>query len=154
MTEYKDLSTDEMRTLYDALEKQYEKYCALNLELNMARGKPSPEQLELSMPMLDCVSSGTDYLADDGTDCRNYGVLARPARSPHAHRRHARRHARAGRDMRRLEPQHHVRHHCSGLDNGAGRSDALGRARKRQVHLPEPRATTVISPSASTSASR
>lgn len=76
MTEYKDLSTDEMRTLYDALEKQYEKYCALNLELNMARGKPSPEQLELSMPMLDCVNSTSDYRAADGTDCRNYGVLA------------------------------------------------------------------------------
>lgn len=76
MTEYKDLSTDEMRTLYDALEKQYEEYCALNLELNMARGKPSPEQLELSMPMLDCVNSTSDYRAADGTDCRNYGVLA------------------------------------------------------------------------------
>lgn len=76
MTEYKDLSTDEMRTLYDALEKQYEEYCALNLELNMARGKPSPEQLELSMPMLDCVNSTSGYRAADGTDCRNYGVLA------------------------------------------------------------------------------
>lgn len=76
MTEYKDLSTDEMRTLYDALEKQYEEYCALNLELNMARGKPSPEQLELSMPMLDCVNSTSDCHAADGTDCRNYGVLA------------------------------------------------------------------------------
>lgn len=76
MTEYKDLSTDEMRTLYDALEKQYEEYCALNLKLNMARGKPSPEQLELSMPMLDCMNSKSDYRAADGTDCRNYGVLA------------------------------------------------------------------------------
>lgn len=76
MTEYKDLSTDEMRTLYDALERQYEEYCALDLELNMARGKPSPEQLELSMPMLDCVNSTSDYRAADGTDCRNYGVLA------------------------------------------------------------------------------
>lgn len=76
MTEYKDLSTDEMRTLYDALERQYEEYCALDLELNMARGKPSSEQLELSMPMLDCVNSTSDYRAADGTDCRNYGVLA------------------------------------------------------------------------------
>lgn len=76
MTEYKDLSTDEMRTLYDALERQYEEYYALDLELNMARGKPSPEQLELSMPMLDCVNSTSDYRAADGTDCRNYGVLA------------------------------------------------------------------------------
>ncbi len=76
MTEYKDLGTDEMRALYDALEKQYEQYCALGLELNMARGKPSPAQLDLSMPLLDCVSSASDYHAEDGTDCRNYGVLA------------------------------------------------------------------------------
>ena len=76
MTEYKDMDVGEMRELYDELARQYERYCALGLELNMARGKPSPAQLELSMPLLDCVNSEADYLADDGTDCRNYGVLA------------------------------------------------------------------------------
>ena len=76
MTEYKDMGAGEMRELYDELARQYERYCALGLELNMARGKPSPAQLELSMPLLDCVNSEADYLADDGTDCRNYGVLA------------------------------------------------------------------------------
>ena len=76
MTEYKDMGAGEMRELYGELARQYERYCALGLELNMARGKPSPAQLELSMPLLDCVNSEADYLADDGTDCRNYGVLA------------------------------------------------------------------------------
>ena len=76
MTEYKDMGAGEMRELYDELARQYERYCALGLELNRARGKPSPAQLELSMPLLDCVNSEADYLADDGTDCRNYGVLA------------------------------------------------------------------------------
>lgn len=82
MTEYKDMGAGEMRELYDELARQYERYCALGLELNMARGKPSPAQLELSMPLLDCVNSGADYLADDGTDCRNYGVLAGPGPRP------------------------------------------------------------------------
>lgn len=68
MTEYKDMGAGEMRELYDELARQYERYCALGLELNMARGKPSPAQLELSMPLLDCVNSEADYLADDGTD--------------------------------------------------------------------------------------
>lgn len=76
MAEYKDLSKDEMKTLYAELKRQYDDYCALGLALNMARGKPSPAQLDLSMPMMECVSSARGYHAADGTDCRNYGVLA------------------------------------------------------------------------------
>ena len=41
----------------------------------MARGKPSVEQLNLSMGMMDVLSSTSDLTCDDGTDCRNYGVL-------------------------------------------------------------------------------
>lgn len=76
MTQYKDLNADEQKKLYEELEKQYEDFRALDLELNMARGKPSPEQLELSMPMLDAINATSDLHAEDGTDCRNYGVLA------------------------------------------------------------------------------
>lgn len=76
MTQYKDLSADEQRELYESLKRQYDDFRALNLELNMARGKPSPEQLGLSMPMLDVINARSDLHAVDGTDCRNYGVLA------------------------------------------------------------------------------
>ena len=41
----------------------------------MSRGKPSSAQLDLSMDMLNCVTSEDCYKAEDGTDCRNYGVL-------------------------------------------------------------------------------
>ena len=41
----------------------------------MARGKPCVEQLNLSMGMMDVLSSSADLTCDDGTDCRNYGVL-------------------------------------------------------------------------------
>ena len=40
----------------------------------MARGKPSPDQLELSLPMLATLAPDSD-LTDGGIDCRNYGCI-------------------------------------------------------------------------------
>ena len=57
------------------LEAQVGEIRARGLKLNMARGKPSPEQLDLSLPMLDVLGADADLTASDGTDCRNYGVL-------------------------------------------------------------------------------
>ena len=56
----------ELRAAYDAFRGR-------GLALDMTRGKPCPEQLDLSLGLLDCL--GRDYQAADGTDCRNYGVL-------------------------------------------------------------------------------
>ena len=44
------------------------------LKLDMTRGKPSVEQLDLSAGLLS-VLGPSDYRAADGTDCRNYGIL-------------------------------------------------------------------------------
>ena len=55
--------------------KEYKKYQDMHLNLNMARGKPCKEQLDLSMPMMDVLNSETDLNCEDGIDCRNYGVL-------------------------------------------------------------------------------
>lgn len=63
-----------MDNLEDLL-KEYKKYQDMHLNLNMARGKPSKEQLDLSMPMMDVLSSQADMNCEDGIDCRNYGVL-------------------------------------------------------------------------------
>ena len=41
----------------------------------MSRGKPSKEQLELSMPMMDVLTSETPLVSRAGTDIRNYGVI-------------------------------------------------------------------------------
>ena len=60
----------------ETLQQEYESWKAKELSLNMARGKPSVAQLELSMPMLDILDSQADMLAEDGTDTRNYGVGA------------------------------------------------------------------------------
>ena len=48
----------------------------MDLNLDMSRGKPSVEQLDLSMGLMDVLSSDSDLACEDGTDCRNYGVIA------------------------------------------------------------------------------
>ena len=75
MSTYEEMTRDELLTLKDALQKEYDEYCALDLSLNMARGKPAKDQLDLSMPMLDIISSTTDCIDEAGTDLRNYGIL-------------------------------------------------------------------------------
>ncbi|MBQ8577713.1 MAG: aminotransferase [Clostridia bacterium] len=75
MKAYKDYTTDELNALYRSLLVQYKEYQARDLQLNMARGKPCVEQLDLSMGMMDVLSGDSDLLCEDGTDCRNYGVL-------------------------------------------------------------------------------
>lgn len=75
MQAYKEMTKEQLQALRDALMAQYKEYQSRNLELNMARGKPSAEQLNLSMGMMDVLSGDSDLTCDDGTDCRNYGVL-------------------------------------------------------------------------------
>lgn len=53
----------------------YEAFQAMKLQLNMARGNPSPEQLALTMPMMDTLSADDVLISETGEDCRNYGVL-------------------------------------------------------------------------------
>ncbi len=60
------------------IQESYEAFKAKGLRLNLTRGKPSPEQLDLSSELL-ALPGVTDYVADDGTDCRNYfGVQGIP----------------------------------------------------------------------------
>ncbi|MBR3258770.1 MAG: aminotransferase, partial [Eggerthellaceae bacterium] len=70
------MDREELQAEYEAQKHAFEGWKAKGLALNMARGKPSAQQLELSMPMLDVLASGADYVAEDGTDVRNYGGLA------------------------------------------------------------------------------
>ena len=56
--------------LYDDIRKRYEEKCSKRLSINMERGWPSKEQLELSMPMLGMVTENTDLCRED--DYRGY----------------------------------------------------------------------------------
>lgn len=75
MKKYIEFSKDELNKELETLSEEYKEYASLNLKLNMARGKPCKEQLDLSMGMLDVVNSESSYLTEDGTDCRNYGLF-------------------------------------------------------------------------------
>lgn len=72
---YTDLSRDELLSLRGALETEYEAFRAQGLSLNMARGKPAADQLKLSLALLDELNADSDLFSEDGTDCRNYGVM-------------------------------------------------------------------------------
>ncbi len=58
------------------LRKQYEDYKAKGLQLDMSRGKPGADQLDLTLNiMLECVNPRDGYKASNGIDVRNYGLL-------------------------------------------------------------------------------
>ena len=59
----------------DELLKQINEYKYLDLQIDMTRGRPSPEQLDLSLPMMNVLNSDSDYFDADHNDTRNYGSL-------------------------------------------------------------------------------
>ena len=75
MTAYKDLSREELLELKSGLEARFTEIKEKGLKLDMSRGKPSAEQLNLSMEMMDVLNSSADLICEDGVDCRNYGGL-------------------------------------------------------------------------------
>ncbi|GAJ99276.1 aspartate transaminase [Geomicrobium sp. JCM 19055] len=75
MTQLQALSKEELQSRLEELTKQYERYQSENLNLNMSRGKPAPEQLDLSMEMLDLFDQHSTLHAENGIDLRNYGGL-------------------------------------------------------------------------------
>lgn len=74
MTQLADLSDSDLKALHERVRAQYDAFKGRGLALNMARGKPSPEQLDLAESLLDKPGAG-NHTAGDGTDCRNYGGL-------------------------------------------------------------------------------
>lgn len=75
MKPYSEMTKEELLELKRDLSDQYREFQGKNLTLDMSRGKPSAEQLDLSMGMMDVLSSDSDLTCEDGTDCRNYGGL-------------------------------------------------------------------------------
>lgn len=73
--QYSQMSKDELRARKAELDKEFAEIKKLNLKLDMSRGKPGADQLDLSMDMLKTVIGVCDCKAENGFDCRNYGVL-------------------------------------------------------------------------------
>ncbi|MBO5776671.1 MAG: aminotransferase class I/II-fold pyridoxal phosphate-dependent enzyme [Clostridia bacterium] len=69
---YKNLDNTRLSTILAKEQARYEEYKAMNLKLDMSRGKPCKEQLDLSMDMLDCINSKSNLVRK--IDYRNYGI--------------------------------------------------------------------------------
>ena len=67
------LPTDDLVALRDQVQSQYDAFKRRSLKLDLTRGKPSSEQLNLSNGLL-ALPGDADYLAADKTDTRNYGM--------------------------------------------------------------------------------
>ena len=74
MTVYAELDRAELVALQDSLLDRYQAFKARNLSLDMTRGKPSSEQLDLSIGMM-AEDVSKQYVTGQGVDCRNYGGL-------------------------------------------------------------------------------
>ena len=75
MKPYEEMTREELLALRKELKAKYRDFQGKDLKLDMSRGKPSVDQLDLSMGMMDVLSSNDDLTCEDGTDCRNYGCL-------------------------------------------------------------------------------
>ena len=74
MKSYLELSVEERRELHAELIKEYGEYRAMNLSLDLSRGKPNGTQLDISNGLLT-VDLTDSYTARGGFDCRNYGIV-------------------------------------------------------------------------------
>lgn len=75
MKPYKNMSVEELNVLKAELTKQYEDVKGKGLKLNMARGLPSAEQLDMEADFFDTLHPESDFYSEAGIDCRNYGEL-------------------------------------------------------------------------------
>ncbi|MBD5393914.1 MAG: aminotransferase class I/II-fold pyridoxal phosphate-dependent enzyme [Lachnospiraceae bacterium] len=75
MKAYKELSKEELLTLKEELNKEYEEARAKGLKLDMSRGKPGASQLDMEMDFMNVLNTDTSFKTEEGTDCRNYGLL-------------------------------------------------------------------------------
>ena len=67
--------TEEGKRLYESLKTEYQDICAKGFHVDMSRGRPCSEQLDLCMDLLDTINSHSDLNIKNGMDVRNYGIL-------------------------------------------------------------------------------
>ena len=74
MNEFSRLSIEDLEQRRSDLEQRFSEFKSRGLKLDMTRGKPSAEQLDLALDMLACVDRN-HFSTTEGADCRNYGGL-------------------------------------------------------------------------------
>ena len=71
---YSEMTKEQLKAERKAVNAHYQELKSLGLKLDMSRGKPNKDQLDLSMGMIDSFVN-VDLVGEEGIDCRNYGVL-------------------------------------------------------------------------------
>ena len=74
--QYSQMTLQERQAEYAAVKAAYEQQKALGLKLNMARGKPGRDQLDLVTDIFETMLKPEDFITDDGIETRNYGEVA------------------------------------------------------------------------------
>ena len=69
MKPYAEMSKEELEAELATVKAEYKKFQDMDLHLDMSRGKPCKEQLDISMGMMDALNSEADLTCADGTDC-------------------------------------------------------------------------------------
>lgn len=73
--EYRSLNKQALSDEVKALRSEYDKLVSLGLNLDMSRGKPNKQQLDITEGMLSVIKNDADCVTANGLDCRNYGLL-------------------------------------------------------------------------------
>ena len=72
---YTNLTPEAAKNEHAKLINEYSELKAKGLKLDMSRGKPGKAQLDITMDMMNSLSTDADCTAENGFDCRNYGLL-------------------------------------------------------------------------------
>ena len=72
---YLEMSLDALKKEKAIVEAEYSELKGKGLSLDLSRGKPGKKQIDMMTDMLTCISTVEDCISENGTDCRNYGVL-------------------------------------------------------------------------------
>lgn len=75
MENFLEMSSGQLKATLDDLTLKYNHFKNMNLSLDMSRGKPCSEQLDISNEMLDVINSSSDFIAKNNIDVRNYGTF-------------------------------------------------------------------------------
>lgn len=75
MKTYASMTAEERHSEIVIQHNKYNKYRSMDLALDMSRGKPDKDQLNLSEDMLGILNSSDQCILESGLDCRNYGLL-------------------------------------------------------------------------------
>lgn len=74
MKNYLKMTREELREEYSSLKNKYEPYVKMGLSLDLSRGKPNSDQLDVSQALLTAPLTRRECF-DGNVDCRNYGIL-------------------------------------------------------------------------------